>query len=58
MVQLGPLQPASDDEADLALQSRLDEAGHRDLGAVRVEHVLHQRAVVRLGDVGLALHGA
>jgi hypothetical protein len=53
---VGAFQAAADDEADLAFKPRLAEAAHGNFGPGRVEHVGHQRAVVGLGDVGLALH--
>ena len=52
----GPLQRLAEDERQLDLDARRDEAAERDVAAVREEHVVHQRREVGLGDLRGLLH--
>ncbi|MNV17075.1 hypothetical protein D3C71_1078560 [compost metagenome] len=53
-----PLKGFGQDERELHLQARQDEAVGPDLRSVRNQHVVQQRPVVRLRDLGRDLHGA
>jgi len=46
-----PLQRPAEDERELDLDPRRDEATCLDVGALREEHVVHQRREIGLGDL-------
>jgi hypothetical protein len=54
----GPFSGAAQDEGQLHLDTRRDEAVERDVAALREEHVVHQRRVVGLVDLAGHLHRA
>ena len=54
----GPAQRLAEDEGELDLDPRRDEARDRNVAALGEEHVVHQRRVVGLADLARLLHRA